>query len=136
GKFSETAGRPKPRLAEESKALLEKYSWPGNVRELENVIERAVLVCEGDVLLPEHLYFERDEGETRPEPAPAPVIAARPRGEAIPTIGEMEKALIFEALNRSGGNKTRASKLLGISVRTIRNKLNEYGCSCDGPEGD
>lgn len=134
-KYSQINERPPAGLSPEAERQLNRYSWPGNVRELENVMERAVLVCEGDVLLPEHLYFEREEGEARPEPAPAPVIAARPREEAIPTIGEMEKALIFEALNRSGGNKTRASKLLGISVRTIRNKLNEYGCSCDGPEG-
>lgn len=138
-KYSQINERQPARLSLEAEAQLVRYPWPGNVRELENVIERAVLVCEEDVLLPEHLYFEREEREApayQPDPASAPVITARPDEEVIPTIGEMEKTLIFEALNRSGGNKTKASKLLGISVRTIRNKLNEYGCPGGGAEGD
>ncbi|HPC75047.1 MAG TPA: sigma-54 dependent transcriptional regulator, partial [Syntrophales bacterium] len=125
GKFSETAGRPKPRLAEESKALLEKHSWPGNVRELENVIERAVLVCKGDQVLPVHLFMEETDGEPAPMDAPAGFTGA-PRDGAAPTLREMEKTLIFDTLKKVKGNKTRASQLLGISVRTMRNKLNEY----------
>jgi len=124
-KFSELSGRKKPRLAEESIAVLERYPWPGNVRELENVIERAVLICKGDQVLPDHLFMEEvDGGQAALETSERFSGASRP-GEAL-TLREMEKALIFDTLKKAKGNKTRASQLLGISVRTMRNKLNEY----------
>jgi two-component system response regulator FlrC len=122
GKFSERSDRQKPRLAEESKAVLEKHPWPGNVRELENVIERAVLVCKSDQVLPVHLFMEDSDGE----PAPTDVPAGPSRSGGAPTLREMEKNLIFDTLKKVNGNKTRASQLLGISVRTMRNKLHEY----------
>ncbi len=124
-KFSELAGKKKPRLAEESKAVLEQHPWPGNVRELENVIERSVLICKGDQILPDHLFMEETEGD------PAAIqtserLSGTSRFGETPTLREMEKTLIFDTLKKVNGNKTRASQLLGISVRTMRNKLNEY----------
>jgi DNA-binding NtrC family response regulator len=125
GKFSAMDDRPKPRLAEESKAVLEKHPWPGNVRELENVIERAVLVCKGNQVLPVHLFMEESDGDTASMDAPAE-SPGTPRTGGAPTLREMEKNLIFDTLKKVNGNKTRASQLLGISVRTMRNKLHEY----------
>ncbi len=133
GKFSGRSGRPAPRFTEESRAALERHPWPGNVRELENVIERAVLVCRGDRVLPVHLFMEEAEGDPMSMETPAALPGAcRPGG--APTLREMEKTLIFDTLKKVNGNKTRASQLLGISVRTMRNKLNEY--KLDVAEGD
>ncbi|HOD35804.1 MAG TPA: sigma-54 dependent transcriptional regulator [Syntrophales bacterium] len=124
-KFSGLAGRKKPHLAEESLAVLEGYPWPGNVRELENVIERAVLICKDDQVFPEHLFMGEVDGEPAVLETPDKSSGASRPGE-VPTLREMEKALIFDTLKKAKGNKTRASQLLGISVRTMRNKLNEY----------
>jgi DNA-binding NtrC family response regulator len=124
-KFSELSGRKKPRLAEEASAVLERHPWPGNVRELENVIERAVLICKGDQVLTDHLFMEEVDGEQAAIETSERFSGTSRPGESL-TLREMEKALIFDTLKKVKGNKTRASQLLGISVRTMRNKLNEY----------
>lgn len=123
-KYGKLNGRKKPRLSEEIKALLENYPWPGNVRELENVIERAVLVCNGETILPHHLFLEEDK-ELSTETSSGGGQKNSGSRQTL-TLREMEKTLIFETLDRVGGNKTRASQILGISIRTMRNKLNEY----------
>jgi len=100
-------------------SLLKKYKWPGNVRELGNIIERAVLMCKGDTLLPSHLFIDDDEdldGDSLSKPL------MKFRG----TIYEMERELIMQTLEEVNGNKTRAAESLGISIRTLRNKLTEY----------
>jgi DNA-binding NtrC family response regulator len=96
--------------------LLKKYRWPGNIRELGNIIERTCLMCQGDTMLPTHLFF--DEALQSNEKG-----APRMSG----TIYEMEKELIIQTLEEVSGNKTKAADSLGISIRTLRNKLNEYG---------
>ena len=123
-KYSRRNGCPKPSLSAEAVALLRAHPWPGNVRELENVIERAVLLCGGDRIVPENLCLE----ELVP---PGPVEETSGEERELPagtgvTLRAMEKNLIFETLQSVKGNKTRASQMLGVSVRTIRNKLNEY----------
>jgi transcriptional regulator with PAS, ATPase and Fis domain len=118
-KYGGLAGRKNPLLSEEAAALLKNYSWPGNVRELENVIERAVLMADRGPIRPEHLCLERGEGDT-PD---AYLANVSPKGS---TIWEVERNLIFDTLKEVKGNKTKASKILGISVRTMRNKLHEY----------
>ncbi len=124
-KFSAAQGREKPEVSAEAFELLHAHLWPGNVRELENVMERAVLICDGRQIRPEHLRIDGEEGGERP--------AEGVSGEnSLPlcrgvTLYEMEKQLIFDTLKQVKGNKTKASKILGISVRTMRNKLNEYG---------
>jgi two-component system response regulator FlrC len=107
--------RPSKRLTVEAEVALVAHPWPGNVRELENTIERAVLLTEGDLLKAEDLF---GEGVEHPEPGAALVSRLNLR--------EMEERLIYTALDRHGGNRTHAAKALGISVRTLRNKLNEY----------
>jgi DNA-binding NtrC family response regulator len=92
---------------------LRGHAWPGNVRELENSIQRAVLLSQKGKLSTEHLILDESAVE------PVSEIDLMP-------ISEMEKRLIFKALSSSSGNRTRAAEILGISVRTLRNKLHEY----------
>jgi len=120
-KYSELIGK-KPALSDEAEALLKSYTWPGNVRELENVIERAVLITDRGAVQPEHLHLEKDE-RVYVEVDSATVSL---KGS---TLWEMEKNMIVETLKEVNGNKTKASKILGISVRTMRNKLHEYKLS-------
>lgn len=123
-KYSQINERPQPEITEESISMLTSYPWPGNVRELENVMERAALVCSDGIIRPENLYLDRDDGkELTASPEKVPVSVVSPGN----TLRDMEKTLIFDTLSRVNGNKVKASKILGISVRTIRNKLHEYG---------
>jgi DNA-binding NtrC family response regulator len=96
------------------------HTWPGNVRELRNTIERAVITCEGDLIarinLPPSLV-----GQTRVESSDSITV---PVGT---TVEEAEKALLLKTLASVGQNKTRAAEVLGISLKTLHNKLNRYG---------
>ncbi len=104
---AELGGRPVPAIAPETLELLQRYPWPGNVRELANAVERAVLLCRGNVLQPGD--FDRPIQE-----------AATPDYN----LDAIERLAIERALAATGGNRTRAARLLGISERTLRNKLN------------
>jgi len=105
-------------IANETIALLKKYGWPGNVRELENIIERATLMCQEDTLLPSHLFFDEEEIQSKKP--------NRPLTHFRGTIYAMEKELIVQTLEDVNGNKTKAAENLGISIRTLRNKLAYY----------
>jgi two-component system response regulator FlrC len=107
------------RLSSAAVAALKSYNWPGNVRELENTIQRAVIVCSG--------VKETIESEDLFIPAKSAVGHAGGKSiQAGATVREMEQELILATLKRTGGNRTSAAKILGISLRTLRNKLNEY----------
>ncbi len=98
-------------------ALLEAYGWPGNVRELKNVIQRAVLVCNQEVLTPEYLppRFLLD----RPSPTRVSFEIGTP-------LDEIEKQMVLRALAATGNNRKKAAELLGISRRAIYNKLRKH----------
>jgi len=131
-KYSQVNEKKEPVLSDAAKAVLKAYSWPGNVRELENVMERAVLICNDAGIGPEHLFLEnmaydsvvKKNAQTEEKISVTNNIE---QGEEVSTLYEMEKNMIFDALNKFNWNKTKASKVLGISVRTMRNKLHEYG---------
>ena len=98
-------------------ALLEQYAWPGNVRELRNVIERATILAPGPLIEPKHL----PPGVVRePEVADRPQVALAPGM----TVEEAERRLIRMTLDHTRDNKTRAAEILGISLKTLHNKLN------------
>jgi DNA-binding NtrC family response regulator len=118
---------------------LHDHAWPGNVRELQNVIERAVILCgENDMLEAEHLGLTSIQPPAEATPRPSPLArVAQPTafsGE-FPTLTELEKRHIFAALDRCKGNRTHAAKVLDISIRTLRNKLNEYNGRTGKPAG-
>jgi len=117
-KYADLNGKTAKDLAPETLDLLMDYFWPGNVRELENVIHRAVLLAKGEVLEPKDLVIEEGLSPRAPNPV-------RPGT----SLKEMERWLILETLKKVGGNRTKAAQLLGVSVRTIRNKLKEYRIS-------
>ncbi len=103
----------------ETENLLQNYTWPGNIRELKNVIERGVILCKGNALLPEHLPIELHEGgEIKP---------AQGTFLGKVSLQEMEKQHIMEVLNSVDGNKSKASRVLNISRSTLREKLKNYG---------
>ncbi len=107
--------------------LLVDYSWPGNVRELENLIERAVILCDGDRITPELLTDKIRKAPPAEAPA-VPVFDDLSIKKATQTI---EVDLIRRALKETGGNRTRAAKLLEISHRTLLYKLKDYGIETD-----
>jgi two-component system response regulator AtoC len=124
----ERSGRDAPpEISREALALMQDYEWPGNIRELRNVMERAALLCTDAVIGPEHLPTEkmrdprREAAKTLPPPvrAPEPLPPAPPRAKADPT----ERQRIIDALSQAGGNQTEAAKLLGVSRRTLINRV-------------
>jgi two-component system response regulator FlrC len=114
-------GLTAPDVTPEALQLLESRSWRGNVRELENSVERAVLIAGGQTLEPRHFHVDD-----------APPLPVQPAASApVPVSGmgslwEMERDLIMKTLGAMNGNRTHAAKVLGISLRTLRNKLREY----------
>jgi DNA-binding NtrC family response regulator len=117
--------------------VLTNHSWPGNVRELQNVVERAVIMCnDNGILEPEHLGLTVSPitGAAISAGSLATPGGAGSNGE-FPTLAELEKHHIFAALDRCKGNRTHAAKMLDVSIRTLRNKLHEYnGTSPKGGE--
>jgi DNA-binding NtrC family response regulator len=116
--FARKHNKPVPRVGAIAFDQLARYSWPGNVRELRNYAERAVILSTSDSeltfadILPTHVAPAKD--------------AIFGDGKDFPTLGEVEKRLIFLALKNTGGNRNEAANLIGINVRTLRNKLKEY----------
>jgi len=104
-------------LTEEAMQVLISMPWKGNVRELESIIERAILMCKKDLIGTKDLFLTEKSKQTK-----------ETGYTFLPTVSlkEMEEKVIFHALDQTNGNRTHAAETLGISVRTLRNKLNEY----------
>ena len=132
--YARKHGCPARRFSDECEATLLDHHWPGNVRELQNVIERAVIMTsDSPVIETAHLCLTGPSSDTTvsvatPLDQPAPPVASNAKD--FPTLHELEKRHIYAALERCSDNRTQAAKILDISVRTLRNKLNEYnGCA-------
>src|SRR5437588_4178385 len=125
-------GRKVATVSEAVVNAFNNYSWPGNVRELRNSLERAVIVCEGAVIETRHL--PPGFGQTTVRPAVNDPDAVR-LGVGT-TVEQAEKLLILKTLEATSNNKTRAAEILGISLKTLHNKLKEYGNAAgDGGPG-
>lgn len=114
--LNELSGSPK-RFSPAAKVLIERYSWPGNVREIHNAMERACILANSDIILPEHLPATLKKGESEPDDV---------KDKPVKTIEELEKEAIFNALDQTGGNRTRAAEMIGISRRTLIYKLKQF----------
>ncbi|MEZ4649033.1 MAG: sigma-54 dependent transcriptional regulator [Candidatus Eisenbacteria bacterium] len=114
GRGAAANGKPGIRMGRAAMELLLTHDWPGNVRELINAVERAVILCPGDEVLPEHLVLDLG------------ISNQTPMQDVGDTLAEREKAWILEILDQESQNRTRTAKRLGVSVRTIRNKLALY----------
>jgi DNA-binding NtrC family response regulator len=101
------------------------YNWPGNIRELRNTLERAVIVCEGALIDPRHLPPNFGSAALKTSAVDGDGI----RLEVGTTVEQAEKLLILKTLASTSNNKTRAAEILGISLKTLHNKLKEYGSS-------
>jgi DNA-binding NtrC family response regulator len=117
-RFSRKHGVHIKGFTDEAILTLKTHNWPGNVRELQNVVERAVILCgESGMLEPSHLGM-----------APVEKTSASTQADAEPvTLAELEKKHILVMLEHCKGNRTHAAKALDISIRTLRNKLAEFG---------
>jgi two-component system response regulator PilR (NtrC family) len=128
-KFSKSLGIPVKHFSQEALECIKRYHYPGNVRELENIIERTVALEPGPIILPESLPRNLLEVQ---EPAPGQVQAQafeidREKGiELERLVAEFERALLVKALEQTGGVKKKASKLLNISFRSMRYRVDKY----------
>ena len=110
-------------ISDQVSGAFQSYAWPGNVRELRNTLERAVIVCDGAIVEMKHL--PPGFGQVVPR---APVQEANAVRLGVgTTVDEAERLLILKTLEATNNNKTRAAEILGISLKTLHNKLKEYG---------
>ncbi|MFI5087931.1 MAG: sigma-54-dependent transcriptional regulator [Terriglobales bacterium] len=123
--MNEKHGRKVQMVSDSVMSLFSSFAWPGNVRELRNTLERAIIVCEAGVVETRHL--PPGFGQVTPRPPVQEANAVR-LGVGT-TVGEAEKLLILKTLEATNNNKTRAAEILGISLKTLHNKLKEYGSS-------
>jgi DNA-binding NtrC family response regulator len=116
------------RLSRELLARLEERSWPGNVRELANFVRRAVALTHGGEIGIEALDHGKNvPGKNLPGTILPPRVPSSPEWRPGLSLGEMERQLFVMTLESTGGNRARAAELLGVSLRTVRNKVREFG---------
>lgn len=152
-RYAEMNGLPDRPLSEGAMAALTAHHWPGNVRELENTLHRAVLLAQGDEIGPDAIMLTGTPGApSMPRPAPAAAAAPPSAGDSAmstpaasggsaessgdsasgesslvgKTVAAVERDLIIDTLHHCLGNRTHAANILGISIRTLRNKLKQY----------
>ena len=128
-RFAQETGREVDDFDPETMAILEKYHWPGNVRELSNVVERAVIMSTGRILLPDDLPLNLSSGSAAVETEEA---ESRNRKTLRDVLKETECALIRRALSQNRGNRMKTARDLGMSRRALQYKIEEYGLGVEG----
>jgi DNA-binding NtrC family response regulator len=143
-KYAAANGMPEKALSDEARRRLLGHGWPGNVRELENAMHRAVLLSSGALIeetavrLPDGQPLTVGDPGARAAQAASFAAETAARSFVGQTVAEMEQQLIIGTLQHCLGNRTHAANILGISIRTLRNKLKEYseaGVSVPAPQG-
>jgi len=138
-KYCNINKKPQKKLTKDALDLLKSYDWPGNVRELEHTIERAVILSKDQFITPLNLFIHgisinsyneyltnRDKSENYELVSETDEVSKPVKISAGMTIADMERELILNTLKETKGNRTKAAEILGITVRTLRNKLHEY----------
>jgi two-component system response regulator FlrC len=136
-KYAEANGQPKKKLAAATEKKLQSYGWRGNIRELENIMHRAILMSMENEIEPDAVHLQNDmEAPASPRAATAAIPPAEERiviknpGAVESLIGrsiaDVERDMIINTLGHCLGNRTHAANILGISIRTLRNKLHQY----------
>ena len=131
-KYADANGVGPKSLSADAREALLKAPWPGNVRELENTLHRAVLLSSGEVIEPDAIAMPDGTGLGEIAQAATAAVHAAQTAEAITrsmvgrTVADVERDLILDTLDHVVGNRTHAANILGISIRTLRNKLNQY----------
>jgi len=137
-KFAEANGVDKKKISKGAQEKLESYGWRGNIRELENTMHRAILMSMEDELEADAIHLQESNftqttssGESTQKTPPADDSLAVQNAAAVEslvgrTISDVERDMILNTLDHCLGNRTHAAKILGISIRTLRNKLNQY----------
>jgi two-component system NtrC family response regulator len=128
--FSAGLGKPVMHLTDSAADIMEQHEWKGNVRELRNVIERIVLLEDGEEIKPEHIEFIAPFSRSVLPTASAGGDRIRIPAEGI-VLDKVEQQLIEQALDMTGGNQVRAAKLLGLTRGTLRYRLDKYGITLD-----
>ena len=148
GRFNREYGASIRYVSDPAIRTLLSHGWPGNVRELENCLRRAVLLCKGDVLLPEHVPLEADGAPGAAHPADD--LAQRSLADRIDTmvrevlsevgrdartslIDMVERSLVGQALSACGNNQVHAARMLGVSRNTLRHRIKKYHCDAGEP---
>jgi len=111
-KYCQKYGKPLIKISSDARKKLNKYQWPGNVRELQHAIEKAVILCDGNMINGSDFTFSPASNNTRQLPE---------------TMEEMEKLMILNGMKKQGGNLSAVASKLGISRQTLYNKMNKYG---------
>jgi DNA-binding NtrC family response regulator len=137
-KYSAANGIPKRAISAQALGLLQVHHWRGNVRELENTMHRAVLLARGNQIEPEAIMLS-GQGLAPEKSLPANIAVQVAAGRTLAgqgpgslvgrTVADVERDLIIDTLSHCLGNRTHAANILGISIRTLRNKLKQYGDS-------
>jgi len=124
-------GRPAAGISQDARKHLLAYAWPGNVRELKNAVERALILCEGGLINPEHLPWHAESATSAPPPPWSAPAATEPAVGDFPAHGvdleAMERTLIEGALKQAGQNKAKAAKLLGLSRGKLYTRMERFG---------
>ena len=124
--YAEANALPVPLLTEPARRMLLTHTWPGNVRELENTIHRAVLLATDGEIGPEAVILNAGTPPAGGLAASAPIAGGGATGLIGRTVADVERDLIIDTLHHCLGNRTHAANILGISIRTLRNKLRLY----------
>jgi DNA-binding NtrC family response regulator len=119
-KYADVNGVPKKKLSVAAEAKIKSYGWRGNIRELENTMHRAILISVEAEIEPEAIHLNEAMEVSKP------AATASNDTSVGSTVADVEKNLILNTLQHCVGNRTHAAKILGISIRTLRNKLNQY----------